>query len=62
MQLCTTATLSLTARIMGRYGLATRGNVLENTWLGGTADGVLNALMAAYLAISIPPMQVLHMT
>ena len=56
--LCRQNKLSLTALSMHRYGLATRGNVLENAWLGGMADGLLNALMAAYLAISIPPVQV----
>lgn len=41
-----------------RYGLQTNGNILVNAWLGGRADGVLDAVVAAYLAISIPPMQV----
>ena len=31
--------------------------MLELAWLGGKADGALNALMAAFLAISLPPMQ-----
>ena len=41
-----------------RYGHETQGDCLVNTWLGGKADGVLDAAMAVYLAISIPPMQV----
>ncbi|KAK9809814.1 hypothetical protein WJX73_009477 [Symbiochloris irregularis] len=40
-----------------RYGQATQGNVLVNTWLGGPAEGLLDAVMAIYLSISIPPMQ-----
>ena len=41
-----------------RYGHQTQGDCLVNSWLGGRADGVLDAAMAVYLAISIPPMQV----
>ena len=41
-----------------RYGLQTQGNVLVNQWLGGAAEGVLDAVMMVYLSISIPPMQV----
>ena len=41
-----------------RYGLETQGNVLVNNWLGGLPEGVLDAVMAVYLSISIPPMQV----
>ena len=41
-----------------RYGHQTQGDCLVNSWLGGKADGVLDAAMAVYLAISIPPMQV----
>ena len=41
-----------------RYGLDTQGNVLVNQWLGGLPEGVLDACMAVYLSISIPPMQV----
>ena len=38
-----------------RYGLATAGNVLVNTWLGGIPEGVLDLAVGAYLSISIPP-------
>lgn len=41
-----------------RYGLATEGNVLVNRWLGGRAEGCLDLAIAAYLSISVPPMQV----
>lgn len=41
-----------------RYGLATEGDLLVNTWLGGRAEGILDAVLVAYLAISIPPIQV----
>ena len=41
-----------------RYGLATQGNVLVNTWLGGRWEGILDLAVAAYLSISVPPMQV----
>ena len=41
-----------------RYGLRTEGNVLVNRWLGGRAEGLLDLAIAAYLSISIPPMQV----
>ena len=40
-----------------RYGLATSGSLLADTWLGGgVADGALDAAVVAYLAISMPPM------
>ena len=45
-----------------RYGHETQGDCLVNSWLGGKADGVLDAAMAVYLAISIPPMQVNSLT
>lgn len=41
-----------------RYGLATQGDLLVNSWLHGRAEGVLDAVLVAYLAISIPPIQV----
>jgi hypothetical protein len=41
-----------------RYGTKTEGNVLVNEWLGGPAEGFLDLAIAAYLSISIPPMQV----
>ena len=41
-----------------RYGAGTEGNVLVNEWLGGPAEGVLDLAIAAYLSISVPPMQV----
>lgn len=41
-----------------RYGMNTQGNVLVNSWLGGLPEGLLDAVMAVYLSISIPPMQV----
>lgn len=41
-----------------RFGLATQGDLLNNNWLGGHAEGVLDAVLVAYLAISIPPIQV----
>lgn len=41
-----------------RYGLGTQGNVLVNTWLGGRWEGALDLAVAAYLSISVPPMQV----
>ncbi len=41
-----------------RFGLATQGDLLKNSWLGGHAEGVLDAVLVAYLAISIPPIQV----
>ncbi|KAK9906824.1 hypothetical protein WJX75_008674 [Coccomyxa subellipsoidea] len=40
-----------------RYGTKTEGNVLVNEWLGGPAEGFLDLAIAAYLSISIPPMQ-----
>lgn len=41
-----------------RYGDRTQGNILVNQWLGGPAEGVLDLAIAAYLSISVPPMQV----
>ena len=41
-----------------RYGTKTEGNVLVNEWLGGPAEGFLDLAIAAYLSISVPPMQV----
>ncbi len=41
-----------------RYGDKTQGNILVNRWLGGPAEGVLDLAIAAYLSISVPPMQV----
>lgn len=41
-----------------RYGAKTEGNILVNNWLGGHAEGFLDLAMAAYLSISVPPMQV----
>lgn len=41
-----------------RYGLATEGDLLVNSWLHGRAEGVLDVVLVAYLAISIPPIQV----
>jgi hypothetical protein len=41
-----------------RYGLATEGDLLVNRWLHGRAEGVFDAVLVAYLAISIPPIQV----
>ena len=41
-----------------RYGDRTEGNILVNSWLGGPAEGVLDLAIAAYLSISVPPMQV----
>lgn len=41
-----------------RYGAKTEGNVLVNEWLGGPAEGFLDLAIAAYLSISVPPMQV----
>jgi len=40
-----------------RYGLATAGNILVNTWLGFSpvAEGALDLAVGAYLSISIPP-------
>ncbi|CAK0750260.1 hypothetical protein CVIRNUC_001976 [Coccomyxa viridis] len=40
-----------------RYGDKTQGNILVNRWLGGPAEGVLDLAIAAYLSISVPPMQ-----
>ena len=40
-----------------RFGDDTKGDCLVNTWLGGRAEGYLDAAMAGYLSISIPPMQ-----
>ena len=41
-----------------RYGDKTQGNILVNRWLGGPAEGILDLAIAAYLSISVPPMQV----
>lgn len=42
-----------------RYGLQTEGNLLVNDWLGGgRGEGWLDAAVLAYLAISMPPIQV----
>ena len=41
-----------------RYGLATEGDLLVNSWLHGRAEGIFDAVLVAYLAISIPPIQV----
>ena len=41
-----------------RYGDKTEGNILVNRWLGGPAEGILDLAIAAYLSISVPPMQV----
>lgn len=41
-----------------RYGLQTQGDLLVNDWLGGgRAEGCLDAVVLAYLAISMPPIQ-----
>ena len=40
-----------------RYGAATEGNILVNSWLGGSAEGILDLAIAAYLSISVPPVQ-----
>ena len=49
-----------------RFGAATAGDILVNTWLGGRAEGVMDAAVVAYLAISMPPVQasivLLHVT
>lgn len=37
------------------HGMATSGNILGNEWLPLRAQGVLDAVMAVYLGISIPP-------
>ena len=34
-----------------RYGLSTAGDILVNRWLPGRWDGLLDVLMAAYLAV-----------
>ncbi len=41
-----------------RFGQATEGDCLVNTWLGGRREGWIDLFMALYLSISIPPMQV----
>ena len=41
-----------------RFGQATEGDCLVNTWLGGRREGWIDLAMALYLSISIPPMQV----
>ncbi|KAK9843248.1 hypothetical protein WJX74_009204 [Apatococcus lobatus] len=40
-----------------RYGAATQGDMLVNTWLHGRAEGILDLATTLYLSISIPPMQ-----
>ncbi|KAK9867727.1 hypothetical protein WJX84_006460 [Apatococcus fuscideae] len=40
-----------------RYGAATQGDMLVNTWLHGQAEGILDLATTLYLSISIPPMQ-----
>lgn len=40
-----------------RYGAATQGDMLVNTWLSGRAEGILDLATTLYLSISIPPMQ-----
>ena len=42
-----------------RFGRDTAGDILVNTWLGGRAEGFLDLAVTAYLAISMPPVQVL---
>lgn len=44
-----------------RFGQATEGDCLVNTWLGGRREGWIDLAMALYLSISIPPMQVSHL-
>ncbi len=41
-----------------RFGQATEGDCLVNTWLGGRRERWIDLFMALYLSISIPPMQV----
>ncbi|DBB04668.1 TPA: hypothetical protein ACH3X1_012728 [Trebouxia sp. C0004] len=41
-----------------RFGQATEGDCLVNTWLGGRREGWIDLFMALYLSISIPPMQI----
>jgi len=41
-----------------RYGDATAGDILVNTWLGGFPEGLLDLAMGAYLSMSIPPISV----
>ena len=41
-----------------RFGQATEGDCLVNTWLGGRREGWIDLAMALYLSISIPPMLV----
>lgn len=41
-----------------RFGQATEGDCLVNTWLGGRREGWIDLAMALYLSISIPPMQI----
>ena len=45
-----------------RFGQATEGDCLVNTWLGGRREGWVDLAMALYLSISIPPMLVSHHT
>lgn len=42
-----------------RYGHRTASDLLVNDWLGGKRlEGVLDAAVVGYLAISLPPIQV----
>jgi solute carrier family 38 (sodium-coupled neutral amino acid transporter), member 11 len=41
-----------------RWGLATEGDVLVNSWLPGKAAGILDLGMAVYLSISMAPMAI----
>ncbi|GAQ81504.1 Amino acid transporter protein [Klebsormidium nitens] len=39
-----------------RYGAATKGNILQNEWIGGKGwQGLLNVFMCLYIAVSGPP-------
>ena len=60
---CNTGVACLMYGTMGifgaaRFGQATEGDCLVNTWLGGRREGWVDLAMALYLSISIPPMQV----
>ena len=62
---CVTGVACLMYGTMGifgaaRFGQATEGDCLVNTWLGGRREGWIDLAMALYLSISIPPMQVSH--
>ncbi|KAL3136879.1 hypothetical protein ABBQ32_006491 [Trebouxia sp. C0010 RCD-2024] len=41
-----------------RFGQATEGDCLVNTWLGGQREGWMDLAMTLFLSISIPPMQI----